>query len=203
MIEFVGEVIDDETFERRRDNCRKAGREHMFFQRFQAGEYLDATFKGSISRFINHSCEPNCRMDVWVVGVERRVGIFANSHVDAGQELTIDYQWALARAQRSLTRCMCDAPSCRGFLECDVVGWGEPASGDNGAALIGRCIRVFWKSEEPPRFFKALVENYDTTTQQHGLLYVNLGLRCDENLAQERWELLRDLQVALHPFRPR
>eukprot|EP00936_MAST-01D_sp_MAST-1D-sp1_P000967 g967.t1 len=195
ITEFVGEVIDDEAFERRRENCRKTGNEHMFFQRFQAGEYLDATFKGNIARFINHSCEPNCRMEVWLVGAERRVGIFANTHVDAGQELTIDYQWVLARAQRSLTRCMCDAPSCRGFLECDVEGWGTPAIEDSGAALVGRCIRVFWNSEEPPRFFKALVENYDSTTQQHGLLYVNLGLRCDENLAAERWELLLDREA--------
>lgn len=55
--------------------------------------YLDASRKGSISRFINHSCEPNCTVEVWTVGRRLRVGIFSLKDIPAGTELTFDYRW--------------------------------------------------------------------------------------------------------------
>lgn len=28
---------------------------------------IDATFKGNSSRFLNHSCDPNCKLEKWLV----------------------------------------------------------------------------------------------------------------------------------------
>ena len=57
----------------------------------QQGEYIDATKKGGLGRFLNHSCAPNCYVDKWVVGTKLRMGIFADRNIQAGEELTFDY----------------------------------------------------------------------------------------------------------------
>ena len=56
------------------------------------GLVLDATVRGGLARFINHSCGPNCETQKWIVKGETRVGIFARRRIEAGEELTYDYQ---------------------------------------------------------------------------------------------------------------
>jgi SET domain-containing protein len=52
---------------------------------------IDATRIGGRMRFINHSCEPNCGFEKWVVRGEERCGVFAIRRVQPGDELTLDY----------------------------------------------------------------------------------------------------------------
>ena len=56
------------------------------------GLLLDATLKGGIARYINHSCDPNCATQKWIVRGETRVGIFATKTIRPGQEITYDYR---------------------------------------------------------------------------------------------------------------
>lgn len=55
---------------------------------------IDATLKGNLARFINHSCAPNCATEKWEVAGELCVGIFARAHIPAGTEITYDYRLA-------------------------------------------------------------------------------------------------------------
>lgn len=59
-MEYVGELLDFEEFVRRTKEYSKTGQEHHYFMALNADEVVDATLKGSTSRFINHSCDPNC-----------------------------------------------------------------------------------------------------------------------------------------------
>jgi histone-lysine N-methyltransferase SETD2 len=45
--------------------------------RADTGFYVDGKKKGNYSRFINHSCDPNCQLERWVVRGRMRIGIFA------------------------------------------------------------------------------------------------------------------------------
>ena len=54
-------------------------------------EVIDPTFYGTIARFINHSCEPNCVTQKWNVLGEMCVGIFATKDIKENEELTFDY----------------------------------------------------------------------------------------------------------------
>ena len=45
--------------------------------------YVDAARAGNTARFINHSCEPNMRVEKWTVGGKIRLGIFANRPIAA------------------------------------------------------------------------------------------------------------------------
>ncbi|XP_008486199.2 probable histone-lysine N-methyltransferase CG1716 [Diaphorina citri] len=54
---------------------------------------IDATMKGNISRFINHSCDPNSETQKWTVDGELRIGFFSRKNIKQGEELTFDYQY--------------------------------------------------------------------------------------------------------------
>lgn len=91
IYEYVGEVIEEEAFRSRMHEYDEEGIVHFYFMMIQQGEYIDATKKGGIGRFLNHSCAPNCYVDKWVVGTKLRMGIFADRNIQAGEELTFDY----------------------------------------------------------------------------------------------------------------
>jgi len=47
----------------------------------------DAAVGGNLSRFINHSCRPNC----WIEVVDKTIWIRASRTIRHGEELTYDY----------------------------------------------------------------------------------------------------------------
>ena len=54
---------------------------------------IDAT-RGSVARFVNHSCDPNCKMMMWTVAGKPRVALFAGERgIATGEELTYDYNF--------------------------------------------------------------------------------------------------------------
>ena len=60
VIEYVGEVLDPREFKQRTREYAKGNQEHFYFMALKSDAIIDATLKGNCSRFINHSCEPNC-----------------------------------------------------------------------------------------------------------------------------------------------
>jgi len=60
VIEYVGEVVDGLEFEARTQKYAKDGHEHHYFMMLNNDRIIDATMYGNDSRFINHSCDPNC-----------------------------------------------------------------------------------------------------------------------------------------------
>lgn len=60
---------------------------------FDQNMIIDAT-RGSIARFVNHSCEPNCKMVKWTVAGKPRMALFAGDNgIMTGDELTYDYNF--------------------------------------------------------------------------------------------------------------
>ena len=72
--------------------------------------------KGTIGRFINHSCEPNCTIEIWNVRGKLKPGIFTLKDISKGEELSFDYKWKPSN-NRPLSKCYCGTKSCRGYLE--------------------------------------------------------------------------------------
>ena len=76
---------------------------------------LDAT-RGSIARFVNHSCAPNCRMIKWTVAGKPRMALFAGDNgIMTGEELTYDYNFN-PYSVKNVQECRCGAEGCRGVL---------------------------------------------------------------------------------------
>ncbi|XP_017282030.1 histone-lysine N-methyltransferase SETD2 isoform X2 [Kryptolebias marmoratus] len=114
VLEYCGEVLDHKEFKTRVKEYARNKNIHYYFMSLKNNEIIDATLKGNCSRFMNHSCEPNCETQKWTVNGQLRVGFFTTKTVTAGTELTFDYQFQ--RYGKEAQKCFCGAPSCRGFL---------------------------------------------------------------------------------------
>ncbi|RVE62609.1 hypothetical protein OJAV_G00158800 [Oryzias javanicus] len=114
VLEYCGEVLDHKEFKTRVKEYARNKNIHYYFMSLKNNEIIDATLKGNCSRFMNHSCEPNCETQKWTVNGQLRVGFFTTKTVAAGTELTFDYQFQ--RYGKEAQKCFCGAPSCRGFL---------------------------------------------------------------------------------------
>ncbi len=60
--------------------------------------------------YLNHSCSPNCEL---LQLTKYSLGLLALCNIEAGTELTFDYQWP---ALDWIPRCQCGAPNCRGWV---------------------------------------------------------------------------------------
>src|SRR5271163_549211 len=114
IFEYVGEVINEPTFRRRTIQYDDEGIKHFYFMSLSKGEFVDATKKGNLGRFCNHSCNPNCYVDKWVVGDKLRMGIFAERNIKAGEELVFNYN--VDRYGANPQPCYCGEPNCTGFI---------------------------------------------------------------------------------------
>ncbi|KAG0321356.1 histone methyltransferase set2 [Podila horticola] len=114
VMEYIGEVLPHASFIKRTREYSLAGVEHFYFMSLQADEVIDATKKGCLARFINHSCNPNCHLEKWVVGPKLRIGIFSIKGISAGDELTFDYQFE--RYGVEAQKCYCGEANCTGFI---------------------------------------------------------------------------------------
>jgi SET domain-containing protein len=87
IIEYTGERIDQDEASRRYDDDAM-DRHHTFLFGIDDDTVIDAAVGGNDARFINHSCNPNCE----AVMEDDRIFIYALRKIDAGEELTYDYQ---------------------------------------------------------------------------------------------------------------
>ena len=130
IVEYTGEIItQDEADSRMRTmyNTNEVSRailDHIdpadypqsyYLMLFDQNMIIDAT-RGSIARFVNHSCDSNCRMEKWTVGGKPRMALFAGDRgIMTGDELTYDYNFD-PYSQKNVQECRCGAQKCRGVL---------------------------------------------------------------------------------------
>ncbi|KAF4119865.1 [histone H3]-lysine4 N-trimethyltransferase ASH1L [Geosmithia morbida] len=114
IMEYAGEIITEEECERRMNEVYKDN-ECYYLMSFDQNMIIDAT-TGSIARFVNHSCNPNCRMIKWIVSGQPRMALFAGDNpITTGEELTYDYNFDPFSA-KNVQSCLCGEPNCRGIL---------------------------------------------------------------------------------------
>jgi SET domain-containing protein len=130
LIEYTGERIGHALVEARR--AREArGRHHSFLFMATRHTVVDARVQGNEARYINHSCDPNCR-----AVIERgRIYIETRKAIRKGQELAYDYSVGRdgteTAADEARYRCRCGTKKCRGFML-------EPRTEDGAPALRQR-----------------------------------------------------------------
>ncbi|KAG0482042.1 hypothetical protein HPP92_010126 [Vanilla planifolia] len=113
VIEYIGEVIDDTLCEQRLWDMKRRGDQNFYMCEIRKDFTIDATFKGNASRFLNHSCDPNCKLEKWQVDGDTRVGVFSLRSIQTGEPLTYDYRFVQFGP---MIKCYCGATNCQGYL---------------------------------------------------------------------------------------
>uniref|UniRef100_A0A7N6FB05 Histone-lysine N-methyltransferase NSD3 n=1 Tax=Anabas testudineus TaxID=64144 RepID=A0A7N6FB05_ANATE len=112
--EYVGEVIDSEECQQRIKRAHENHMTNFYMLTLTKDRVIDAGPKGNSSRFMNHSCSPNCETQKWTVNGDVRIGLFALCDIEAGTELTFNYNLHCVGNRR--TSCHCGSDNCSGFL---------------------------------------------------------------------------------------
>lgn len=146
---YLGEVITNDEADRREAVGGKGKSSYLYSLDKFAGDgealkeedcfVVDGQYMGSVTRFINHSCEPNCRQ--YTVSYNRHdqriydLAFFAYDDIPRGTELTFDYmdkdeeeeedeedvfrqreEAANDLQDRYKVPCNCGTTKCRGYL---------------------------------------------------------------------------------------
>jgi uncharacterized protein len=85
IIEYAGELVRNQESEAREERYLAEGCIWVF--RVNRAWSRDAAVGGNLARFINHSCQPNC----WIEIAGQTIWIRAARAIRAGEELTYDY----------------------------------------------------------------------------------------------------------------
>ena len=138
---YRGEVITDAEAEQRENRADKGKDSYLYsldkFQEDGPDEdmyVVDGEFMGGVTRFMNHSCEPNCRQFTAILNRADfkiyELPFFALDNIPAYTELTFDYKdqedsekiseemvEEITRAKgQEPTRCLCGSEDCRRYL---------------------------------------------------------------------------------------
>ncbi|VAI21003.1 unnamed protein product [Triticum turgidum subsp. durum] len=117
VIEYVGEIVGQRVADKREIEYHSGKRQQYksvcYFFKIDKEHIIDATRKGGIARFINHSCMvPNCVAKIISVKNEKKVVFFSERHIDPGEEITYDYHFNQEDEGERIP-CFCRSFSCR------------------------------------------------------------------------------------------
>ena len=117
IIEYTGERIGWDVADQE-PSADPGDPNHTFLFALADGKtVIDAARGGNSSRWINHSCAPNCETEE---SESARVFIHALRDIAAGEELNYDYglviDQKLTKSLKREYRCLCGAPDCRGTM---------------------------------------------------------------------------------------
>ena len=117
VIEYIGEKITKREGDIRSEkrikkylNSSKTGSVYIFElnKKFD----IDGAFLYNKARYINHSCNPNCEVDI----KNNRIWISSIKKIKKGDELTYDYGYSFDKADYKDHICKCGYKGCIGFI---------------------------------------------------------------------------------------
>ncbi len=78
--------------------------------------YINANIDGGLAKYINHSCNPNCKLVQWYVEGLPHLCFFARRKIKRGTELTFIYNWTKEKGKKR-TVCSCGETICYSYIE--------------------------------------------------------------------------------------
>jgi SET domain-containing protein len=114
IIEYVGELIDKTTSEKRgvsqHEHSRQTGDAAVYIFTLSRKYDIDGNVPWNTARLINHSCAPNC--EAWIEG--RKIFIHSLVDINPGEELTFDYGFDVDCYEDH--PCLCGKDGCIGYI---------------------------------------------------------------------------------------
>lgn len=110
VVEYEGEFVGVKEIESKKHYYKHASHitsTYFYTLKYNAG-FIDATEKGNIARFINHSCVPNCTAHQR----GKKIYIYAKEVIPPNTELTLNYSLTGQKKER----CNCGERNCKGWI---------------------------------------------------------------------------------------
>ena len=161
IVEYVGEILDEHTTEKRLWEDKKRGEDNFYLMEVMPNQCIDARYKGNLSRFINSSCYPNQRRRSGRIRHRRDARRhLCHSGYPGGTELTYDYNFAHFGGEGTTSfSCMCGHPLCRGTLDANP----------ERTRHYNRRVAISWAHDDV--FYKGVVLSYNMKTTKYEILY--------------------------------
>ena len=117
IIEYIGEKVTRSEGNRRSEKRLKAflhsktdGSVYIF--ELNSRYDIDGNFEYNKARYINHSCKPNCEVDI----VDNHIWISSIKSIRKGDELSYDYGFEFDKDDYKDHICKCGNKDCIGYI---------------------------------------------------------------------------------------
>ena len=117
IIQYVGEKISKKEGDKRSgDRIEKylksnsSGSVYIF--ELDKNQDIDGNFSFNKARYINHSCNPNCEVDI----IKDEIWISSIKNIKKGDELSYDYGYTFDKDDYKDHECKCGSKYCIGYI---------------------------------------------------------------------------------------
>ncbi len=117
IIEYIGEKISKKEGDIRSEkrikkylNSKKTGSVYIF--ELNSKYDIDGSKRYNKARYINHSCDPNCEVDI----KDGEIWISSIKKIKKGDELSYDYGYAFDKDDYKDHVCKCGSKFCIGYI---------------------------------------------------------------------------------------
>ena len=117
IIQYIGEKVTKKEGDKRSEkrikkylNSKTTGSVYIF--ELNSRYDIDGSFKYNKARYINHSCNPNCEVEI----KKNKIWIVSIKNIKEGEELSYDYGYDFDEDDYKDHVCKCGANNCIGYI---------------------------------------------------------------------------------------
>ena len=117
IIEYIGEKVSRSEGDKRSEkrikkylNSKKTGSVYIF--ELNKKYDIDGSPLYNKARYINHSCNPNCEVDI----IRGKIWILSIKNIKSGDELSYDYGYEFDKEDYKDHICKCGSKNCIGYI---------------------------------------------------------------------------------------
>lgn len=114
VIEYVGKIVSrkegDRIAEEQYSKSEKTGAGSVYIFELNKKQDVDGNVSWNPARYINHSCDPNCRYK----RIANHIWIVSFRDIKKGEELSYDYGYDLEEYKNH--PCKCNSKNCLGYI---------------------------------------------------------------------------------------
>lgn len=117
IIQYIGEKVTRSEGNVRSEkriknylNSKKTGSVYIF--ELNSRYDIDGSPKYNKARYINHSCQPNCEVDI----IKGEIWISSIKKINKGEELSYDYGYSFDKDDYRDHICKCGSKNCIGYI---------------------------------------------------------------------------------------
>tara|TARA_S200000501_G_C20622590_1_gene655307 strand:- start:170 stop:688 length:519 start_codon:yes stop_codon:yes gene_type:complete len=125
IIEYIGQKVTKKEGDKRSErrikkylNSKETGSVYIF--ELNSRYDIDGSYSYNKARFINHSCNPNCEVDI----IKGKIWISSIKKIKISEEFTYDYGYEFDKEDFTDHICECGSKKCIGYI-ISQDDWGK------------------------------------------------------------------------------